>query len=545
MTDDVWAGFGEATRTWFDAAFAEPTPAQVGSLARDRAPAATRSSWRPPGPARRSARSCGRWTGWPRRRRRPTKERCRVLYISPLKALAVDVERNLRAPLTGIRHTATRLGLPEPDIRVGTRSGDTPANERRGLVSKPPDILITTPESLFLMLTSQAREIAAQRRHRDRRRGPRRGRHQARGPPRPLAGAPGRAPPPARPADRPLRHGAPPRRGRPLPRRQPPGRDRRSPRREAVGPQRRRARRGHVRARRPGRRPGGPGRRRGAPHLHLALHRGAGRRPRRAAPLHHRLRQLPPPRRAPHRPPQRDRHRPSGRSGRRSIAEGPEGSDVQPPAPLSVATRGPDPSTAAGDPSAPSASPVTSRGNEGEPSGEAAVGGGSTVDGTGPRATEERGWLGDPPPSGASPASRPPAQVMAQSGAVRGRRGGHRPRPPRLGLQGPARAHRGRPQARPAALRGGHVQPRARHRHGRRRPRRADRVAAQRGLGAAAGRSCRPPGRRGVPRGAAAQAPRRPRRTPRSRSRACAPVASSRCGCRPTRWTCWPSRSWP
>ncbi len=69
------------------------------------------------------------------------------------------MERNLRAPLTGIRHTAARLGLPEPDIRVGTRSGDTPANERRALVSRPPDILITTPESLFLMLTSQAREV--------------------------------------------------------------------------------------------------------------------------------------------------------------------------------------------------------------------------------------------------------------------------------------------------------------------------------------------------------------------------------------------------
>ena len=86
------------------------------------------------------------------------KLRCRVLYVSPLKALAVDIERNLRAPLTGIRHAAHRLGHQEPDIRVAVRTGDTAAEERRKLASKPPDILITTPESLFLLLTSQARE---------------------------------------------------------------------------------------------------------------------------------------------------------------------------------------------------------------------------------------------------------------------------------------------------------------------------------------------------------------------------------------------------
>ncbi len=93
-----------------------------------------------------------------RRRARTSKERCRVLYISPLKALAVDVERNLRAPLAGIRHTAERLGGTLPEVRVGVRSGDTSAADRRQLTTSPPDILITTPESLFLMLTSQARE---------------------------------------------------------------------------------------------------------------------------------------------------------------------------------------------------------------------------------------------------------------------------------------------------------------------------------------------------------------------------------------------------
>src|SRR5215467_5210831 len=86
------------------------------------------------------------------------KQRCRVLYISPLKALAVDIERNLRAPLAGIRQVARRRGLPEPDIGVAVRTGDTGADERRRLASKPPDILITTPESLFLILTSRARD---------------------------------------------------------------------------------------------------------------------------------------------------------------------------------------------------------------------------------------------------------------------------------------------------------------------------------------------------------------------------------------------------
>ena len=81
-----------------------------------------------------------------------------MLYVSPLKALAVDIERNLRAPLTGIGHAAHRLGLDEPDIKVAVRTGDTAAEERRKLAVKPPDILITTPESLFLLLTSQARE---------------------------------------------------------------------------------------------------------------------------------------------------------------------------------------------------------------------------------------------------------------------------------------------------------------------------------------------------------------------------------------------------
>ncbi|NLG47814.1 ATP-dependent helicase [Gordonia sp. (in: high G+C Gram-positive bacteria)] len=85
----------------------------------------------------------------------------RVLYVSPLKALAVDVERNLSAPLVGIANAAANLGLDAPTIRVGVRSGDTPAADRRRLQTHPPDILITTPESLYLMLTSSVRETLA------------------------------------------------------------------------------------------------------------------------------------------------------------------------------------------------------------------------------------------------------------------------------------------------------------------------------------------------------------------------------------------------
>ncbi|GAA4723367.1 ATP-dependent helicase [Nocardioides endophyticus] len=157
MTDPL-ARFSAPTRTWFGAAFAEPTPAQVGA-------------WDAIGAGRHALVVAPTGSGktlsaflWSLDRLLSTdppedkRHRCRVLYISPLKALGVDVERNLRAPLTGIRHTADRLGAPVPDVSVGVRSGDTPAADRRKLTTSPPDILITTPESLFLMLTSQARE---------------------------------------------------------------------------------------------------------------------------------------------------------------------------------------------------------------------------------------------------------------------------------------------------------------------------------------------------------------------------------------------------
>ncbi len=86
--------------------------------------------------------------------------RLRVLYISPLKALVHDVNRNLRSPLAGIALAARNRGEHDTarEVRVGMRTGDTPAEERRAFGKRPPDILVTTPESLYLLLTSQARE---------------------------------------------------------------------------------------------------------------------------------------------------------------------------------------------------------------------------------------------------------------------------------------------------------------------------------------------------------------------------------------------------
>ncbi|MBM3695658.1 MAG: DEAD/DEAH box helicase, partial [Actinobacteria bacterium] len=91
----------------------------------------------------------------------PARRRCRLLYVSPLKALAYDIERNLRAPLRGITRQAERRGTPRPTLLTAMRTGDTPAEERRAMRRHPPDILITTPESLYLLLTSAAQEILA------------------------------------------------------------------------------------------------------------------------------------------------------------------------------------------------------------------------------------------------------------------------------------------------------------------------------------------------------------------------------------------------
>ena len=149
--------FSPATATWFREVFARPTAAQVGAW---QAISAGENALvvAPTGSGKTLAAFLWALDDLTRSPQPNTKERCRVLYVSPLKALAVDVERNLRAPLAGITQTALRLEQVPPNVTVGVRSGDTSAADRRALITRPPDILITTPESLFLMLTSAARD---------------------------------------------------------------------------------------------------------------------------------------------------------------------------------------------------------------------------------------------------------------------------------------------------------------------------------------------------------------------------------------------------
>ena len=149
--------FSDATREWLEGAFRAPTAAQTGAW---RAISSGRNALvvAPTGSGKTLAAFLWAIDKLARRERPPQKERLAVLYISPLKALAVDIERNLRSPLYGIRATSQRLNVAPPEISVGVRTGDTPADDRRRFQTQPPDILITTPESLFLLLTSQARE---------------------------------------------------------------------------------------------------------------------------------------------------------------------------------------------------------------------------------------------------------------------------------------------------------------------------------------------------------------------------------------------------
>ena len=156
---DSLGAFTPATRTWFEASFNEPTMAQAMGW-----PAIADGHHTlihaPTGSGKTLAAFL--WT-LDRLLTEPQPEkasRCRVLYISPLKALAHDVERNLRAPLAGIRHASSRIGGPTlPTVETFIRTGDTPPDARQRMRRNPPDILITTPESLYLILTSAAREI--------------------------------------------------------------------------------------------------------------------------------------------------------------------------------------------------------------------------------------------------------------------------------------------------------------------------------------------------------------------------------------------------
>ena len=176
MPADPLVVFSEPTRAWFSSSFAAPTAPQAEGwpaiVAGDHtlvcAPTGTGKTlaaflWAidrlmSGGGARSEG---GTVAGGGARSGDPMDHRTRVLYVSPLRALAVDVEKNLRAPLHGIGLAAERLGATVREPTVGVRTGDTSADERRRLVRRPPQILITTPESLFLMLTSRARETLA------------------------------------------------------------------------------------------------------------------------------------------------------------------------------------------------------------------------------------------------------------------------------------------------------------------------------------------------------------------------------------------------
>jgi ATP-dependent Lhr-like helicase len=150
--------FHEPVARWFAGRLGEPTPAQARAWP---AIAAGRSTLllAPTGSGKTLAAFLAALDRLMFSPEPSGPQRCRVLYISPLKALGVDIERNLRAPLEGIAAAATEMGAEHRVPQVGVRSGDTPASERARLARKPPDILITTPESLYLLLTSEARSI--------------------------------------------------------------------------------------------------------------------------------------------------------------------------------------------------------------------------------------------------------------------------------------------------------------------------------------------------------------------------------------------------
>src|SRR2546423_13205401 len=141
---DPLAAFAPATRAWFEGAFAGPTPAQELGW-----PAIATGEHvliqAPTGSGKTLASFLSAIDGLTPR----PGEGLRVLYVSPLKALNYDIERNLRGPLAGLRS----------ELRVAVRTGDTPQKERQAMLREPPDILITTPESLFLLLTSRGPEI--------------------------------------------------------------------------------------------------------------------------------------------------------------------------------------------------------------------------------------------------------------------------------------------------------------------------------------------------------------------------------------------------
>lgn len=165
---EAMASFSRSVRTWFAATFGAPTAVQErawaaiaqGENALVIAPTGSGKTlaaflWAIDRLMGQKAAAAARGEKWPRG--------VRVLYVSPLKALGADVDRNLQGPLAAISELvaaeAARDGAKAPEVRTAMRTGDTTAEERRKIARNPPDILITTPESLYLMLTSQACEV--------------------------------------------------------------------------------------------------------------------------------------------------------------------------------------------------------------------------------------------------------------------------------------------------------------------------------------------------------------------------------------------------
>ncbi len=160
MTDMPLENFSLPTRTWFRETFGAPTPPQAqGWLPIQRGEHTLILA--PTGSGKTLAAFLwGIDQLYRHDRRPPTTDGVQLLYVSPLKALNNDIERNLRAPLEGIRATAERLQIELPTLRVAVRTGDTPSSARAAMLKHPPHILITTPESLYLMLTApRAREM--------------------------------------------------------------------------------------------------------------------------------------------------------------------------------------------------------------------------------------------------------------------------------------------------------------------------------------------------------------------------------------------------